>query len=78
MTPPLKPPTGVVDSEALDQHAQAAGRPAADNRKMNSACAQFCHGRLGARGQHLVISDQRAVDIRNHGRTFEWQCARDS
>jgi hypothetical protein len=26
-------------------------------------------------GQHLVISHQRAIDIRNHCRTFEWQSA---
>ena len=40
ITPPLKPVTGVVIPKGLEQHAQAARRPAADNRKNNSACAQ--------------------------------------
>ena len=64
------------DSKGLDQHAQAARRPATDNRKNDSACAQCCNERLSACGQHLVISHQRAIDIRNHCRAFEWQCAR--
>jgi hypothetical protein len=55
------------DSKGLNQHAQPARRPAADNRKNDSACAQFRNGRLGACGQHLVISHQRAIDIGNHG-----------
>ena len=33
---------------------------------------QFGHRRPGARRQNLVIRHQRAIDIRNHGRTFEW------
>src|SRR6202166_5449351 len=63
-------------AERLKQHAQAAGWPAADNRKKDSACVQLCHSSLGAGGQYLVISHQCAVDIRNNGRTFEWRWAR--
>ena len=79
MTPPLKPPTGVLIPRGSISMRKPRGGRLLMIEKMNSACAQFCHGRLGARGQHLVIGDQRAIDIRNHGRTFEWQRrARDS
>lgn len=55
------------DSERLEQHVQAPGWPAADNRKNNTACAQFRHGGSGERSQIFVIRHQSAVDIGNNG-----------
>src|SRR5205085_6762069 len=46
------------DAEGLEQHAQTAWRPTADNRKNDSICAQLFDYRPGAHGQYLVISHQ--------------------
>ena len=50
-------------SERLDQHPQAAWRPAAADGEHDSALSQLLHGLNSQLGQHLVLRDQRAVDI---------------
>src|SRR6185437_13856556 len=61
------------DLEGPEQWAQPSGRAATDDGKNNSARTQLSHSGHGARCQPLFIIDQRAIDIRDHSRTFEWQ-----
>jgi hypothetical protein len=51
------------DFKRFEQHAQAAGRPAADNGENDSAGVEFRHRGLGTWGQSLVLGHQCAIHI---------------
>ena len=68
MTPPLKPPTGVVMPSGSISMRKPRGGRLLMIAKAIPLRAKPRRGRLGARGQHLVVGHQRAVDIRHDGR----------
>ena len=52
-----------LQAQRLDHHAQPERRAAAADRKRDAACVQPLDRRDRARGQHLVVRDEGAVDI---------------
>ena len=54
----------------IDQHRHAARRPAAGDGKRDAGGLQCLHGRISARGQHLVLGDEGAIHIGKHQRDF--------
>ena len=69
--PPLKPAIGVLEAAAARTASPCprGGRPLVMAKRMPASCRR-CDGRLGAVGQHLVLGDQRAVDVRQQQRDF--------
>ncbi len=63
MTPPLNAAIGIVrPSGSTSMRRPRGGRPLAD-REDDAALAQPFHGLDRALGEHLVLRDQRAVDV---------------
>ncbi len=67
-----------ADRQGLDQHLQAARRPAARDREAQAGIVQPEHRLACALGENLVGCDQGAVDVRKHEGDLSrpFQCTR--